>query len=332
MILKVSVIICTYNPDRKIFHRVLSAVSDLILEPGQTEIIIVDNNSNSPVELEFHDRIKRFQIPPRIIKEVKPGLTNARIAGYKASSGDVLVFFDDDNEPDKHYVSRAVEVFQTFPCVGVFGPGVISVEFMQEDKPGWIQFYKGYFQEKNYNSPTYACIQEWMSFYPPGTGQCVRRIIFENYAEKINSGLISANDRTGKSLSSAGDVQIVFESINQNMAVGLFPDLRINHLIAESKSNQKYLCRLLFGMASSYPEAYAESFPEKRNLIPYHSDYQIFQKVVGCFFSYLVFRKSPRLFLIKLADLLGQIYGANCARGLNQDSFWFQLINVLKLR
>jgi glycosyltransferase involved in cell wall biosynthesis len=265
------------------------------------------------------------------VSEPKPGLTNARMAGFRAASGKFLVFFDDDNQPGADYLLQVNEAFQAFPNVGVFGPGHITVEFMG-NPPAWVSFNKPYFQERHFDAPRYACMESWQDFFPPGTGQSMRRSVFENYASMVQSGQLSATDRSGKSLSSAGDVQLVFEAVKMGFAVGVFPGMQTRHLIAETKANARYIRRLLFGMAVSYPEAYAECFPHTRKVLPYHTNWAIFLKIWDLFWKRIVVRKSPKAFLFLLSELLGRVYGSNHARGHNKSSFWFQLIPWMGLR
>jgi glycosyltransferase involved in cell wall biosynthesis len=326
----ISIIICSYNPDPVIFSRVLNAVARLDPSAMNAELVLVDNNSPEPIEAKFSGLLNTIPFPLKVIKEEKSGLTNARIAGFKNSAGEILVFFDDDNEPEPEYLTEVLSAFRQFPNAGIFGPGHITVEFIG-NPPDWIPYNKPYFQERHYESPRYACAEDWFNFYPPGTGQSVRRIVFSRYYELVKNGILSASDRTGKSLSSAGDVQLVFEAVKMNFAAGVFPGMKLRHLISENKTNSDYLRRLLFGMSSSYPEAYAECFPHTRSVLPYFTDWQILKKVWFLFWLRLVLKKSPRSFVFQFCELLGRVYGSNLARGGNTKSLWFRLIPFLRL-
>jgi glycosyltransferase involved in cell wall biosynthesis len=328
--MKISVIICTYNPDPAIFKRVLAAVSALDTNGLDLELVLIDNNSPEPVKEQFRSQLSEIPFPMKVVSEPRSGLTHARIAGYNNSCGDLLVFFDDDNEPESAYLQEVHKAFIAFPCIGVFGPGKINVAFLG-NPPGWIQFNKSYFQERKYNSTRFACTDDWMEFYPPGTGQSMRRQVFDQYHAQVMAGILSASDRKGSSLSSAGDVQLVFESIKLNMAAGVYPEMKLNHLIAERKSSLKYLRRLVFGMASSFPEAFAESFPHYRKVIPCFSNWQIFTQFFLIFWNCLLIKRSPKTFSLHLSESLGRIHASNQTRGFNSSSFWFKLIHLLKL-
>jgi glycosyltransferase involved in cell wall biosynthesis len=327
----ISIIVCTYKPDKDIFSRLLGAISLLDTSNIKSELIVVDNNSKFSVFDSFSVEFENIKIKTKQVFEPLSGLTNARIAGYKSSSGDVLIFFDDDNEPQPDYLQAVFHEFMRFPNIGVFGPGHISVEFLG-NPPAWIYHNKYYFQERHYHQALFACCADWFEFYPPGTGQAVRRFIFNSYHNALLEGRLSAADRKGNSLSSAGDVQLVFESIKMEYAVGVSPKMNLQHLIAERKSTFTYLKRLLFGMSSSFPEAYAECFPQTRNILPYYSSFQIFKILSVELFQNLATKKSPKAAIFLISDLLGKFYGSNLTREKNVTSIWFSLIKLLKLR
>lgn len=326
-----SIIICTYNPDREIFERVLHAVSRLNTDGLSVELVLVDNASKESVFRRFESELKAIPFSFIPVLEPKSGLMNARIAGFQASSGSILVCFDDDNEPEADYLQQVWQAFKRYPNVGVFGPGNITVEFTG-NPPAWIHYNKYHFQERHYSQTFFACSPHWHDFFPPGTGQCLHRHLFALYLEKVQQGQLSATGRKGGSMASGEDVQIVFEAIKAGYAAGEYPDMRLRHLIAERKTSFLYLKRLVFGMASSYPEAYAECFPETRGVLPYFTNGQIFVKFWGLFWHRVVKQHSWKGFILVLSEHLGRIYASNHTRGGNTRSFWFWLIPLLKLK
>lgn len=328
-----SIIVCTYNPEPAVFSRSLRAVISLKVPEGKNlEIIIVDNNSTPEIDGLVENILKetRGGHPCKIVKESMPGLLHARKKGFDSSSGEIILFFDDDNEPEINFLEETDSIFSRFPSIGVCGPGNIAVEYFGNVEP-WLNSCKGYFQKRNFDILQYACYPHWLDFYPPGTGQCVRRKIYGEYLQKVKSGEFSAIGRTKKSMASAEDVQLVFWAICMQFSVASVPELRLNHLISQKKTTSRYIMRLLFGMSSSYPEAYAECFPHTRSVLPYFTDWQILKKVWFLFWLRLVLKKSPRSFVFQFCELLGRVYGSNLARGGNTKSLWFRLIPFLRL-
>ena len=141
-------------------------------------------------------------------------------------------------------------------------------------------------------------------------GQVIRRDVAESYRRAVESGQLSATDRSGGSLSSAGDSQIVWQAINLGLAAGTHPDLKLLHLIPGSRSTIKYLRRLMFGCASSHYRARAQSFPQEaealRRSVPTLARYGIqVSKVLMLSAS----RNRLRFLSIDLAELLGEWCG-----------------------
>ena len=58
-------------------------------------------------------------------------------------------------------------------------------------------------------------------------------------------------DRTGRSLDSGGDVEIGYAACNMGLGVGVFPELRVTHLIPKERLSEEYLARLVAGIVST---------------------------------------------------------------------------------
>ncbi len=266
----ISIIVCTYNPDSGVFTRCLNAIKNLRADNIDVEVIIVDNNS-SP-DLSTVNYINGFlkDVPfSKLIVEKNQGLTYARIAGFQSSSGDNIIFFDDDNEPFPDYLLHAKQIFDNRPFIGVMGPGHINIDYIDGADP-WIKNHLNrFFQEKKAEREEYILsVMSWAPCYPPGTGQIIRRKILESYVEMFLNNELKTSDRKGDDLSSAGDSQIIWSSINLNYAVGHHPSLKVNHLIPKKRANLTYIKRLSYHLDLSGTLAFAEMYPEKQNLMP----------------------------------------------------------------
>jgi len=307
--LNLSVVICTYNPDREVFTRVMDSISALQRpKEGFVEFILVDNNSTfSLTEMDAVDRFLR--VPnARLVKETKQGHAFARQKGIKEAKYEVVVFFDDDNEPPSDYLLQMASLFQAFPNVGVWGPGRVEVMFFGQ-VPAWIPFNKGEFQAKNLGIRQFACVKDWLSMYPPGTGFAVRTSVLKNYLQQCETGMYTDAGRTGGATSSAEDVQIVFEAVKMGFAAGTDPSLSINHLIIARKATYQYLKKLRFGMSSAFAKAYCECFPEDAPVINPYRLSEIVGLVWTAFYVSIIRRKSPRFFAFEMATVTGKLAG-----------------------
>lgn len=263
--ISLSVVICTFKPEEQYFRRMLDSLQTLERPVGTNiECVIVDNNSDPPVASRgYVAAFLEASSWVRVVREDRQGLSHARLRGLVETTGKVLVFFDDDNQPDRKYLSQVIHAFERYPQVGVWGPGNVEVEFL-DAVPRWVdRSCRHMFQERRSEFTEYACLRTpWISSYPAGTGQSVRRDVMERYAARVAEGACTATDRAGNSLASAGDGQIVHTAVLMGLAAGVCPSMRVRHLIPAARCTSAYLSRLCYGVSSSLLPATAESFPE----------------------------------------------------------------------
>jgi glycosyltransferase involved in cell wall biosynthesis len=304
----ISIIICTHNPQERIFKRCLEAVQNLKRGSLNVEVLLIDNNSVPA--LNESDYIKHFLLQctgTKYIRENKPGLTYARMAGFKNAIAPVFILFDDDNEPEESYLLGVNDFLLRVPQIGVFGPGIVAVDFI--DGPGnWLEKKRKIFQEKAVTTEQWDQITDsYQECYPYGTGMVVKREVI-NYYELISSQN-ETSDRKENSLISGGDVQIVLSGIKAGYAAGCTPLLKINHLIPWQRTSDSYLRKLSYSTAYSYTKAYLGVFPEKEKKflgkkISFIKFCFIFIK---CVISSLV--NNKRLFNNVIPALVGDVSG-----------------------
>ncbi len=98
--MEVSIIIPTFN-NEAMLATTLAAFERLIF-PKETELIVVDNNSNDATAKtieSFSDRL-----PIRYVFEKKQGISAAKNSGINASKGKLLIFTDDDVRPSSEWI------------------------------------------------------------------------------------------------------------------------------------------------------------------------------------------------------------------------------------
>ena len=94
--MKLSVIICTYNRERYIYNA-LKSIAEQDFPLSGYEIVLVNNNSTDNTENICKDFKRDYpQVDFRYFIETNQGLSYARNRGVKESSGDILIFVDDD--------------------------------------------------------------------------------------------------------------------------------------------------------------------------------------------------------------------------------------------
>jgi len=244
----ISVIIPTHNPNQLRLEKTLHGLREQSLPLDCWELVVVDNATPNPQQVCSFD----FSWHPnhKIIREDRLGLTWARIAGIQASRGEYLVFVDDDNILCPYYLENVVKIFQQHPQLGAIG-GKSIPEFEVEPESWVSQFFKclalrDLGEEVLVSSLAGSAeTKQYPEFAPIGAGMALRCQAVEIYVNRINGSSTSVVlDRTGKSLSSGGDNDIVLTILNAGWKIGYFPQLKLTHLIPAIRLTRDYLARV----------------------------------------------------------------------------------------
>jgi glycosyltransferase involved in cell wall biosynthesis len=240
-----SVIICTHNPRPDYLGRVLNALREQTLPRENWELLLVDNASNSNVASKWD-----FSWHPnaRCIVENELGLAFARKRGMREASADVLVFVDDDNVVDPAYLSEAFLIKQNWPLLGVWGSGATIPEF-EVDPPKWLSnIISG---ERNIKNAYWSNVPNCSDAAPWGAGFCVRSKVAEAYCMQLERSSIKISDRQGQTLWGGGDAEICFVACNAGFGMGVFPQLRLTHLISKGRLTKSYMLKFTEGLTAS---------------------------------------------------------------------------------
>lgn len=304
-----SIIICAYNPNHEILQRLLDALEKIAKERNNPtyELIIVDNNSNPALDDRTEIMLFKNKFPNTIIiKETKPGLTAARIAGVKQATGEWVIFFDDDNEPEGNYLVEATSLIDQYPQTGVWGPGKVKVEFIGEVSPFAVA-HKDLFQERNMSETVIDNIRWGQTAYPYGTGMIVKKVIIDEYVRQVENGAYTMSDRIGKSLISGGDIQILLTGIKMGFYAGSSPQLKLSHLIKKEKTEFKKMLQLVFMLNASAIKTYNQVFPEEPHEVVKISNGYVL-KTLYSFIRIDLMKRAPREFLFVVAQRMGEMY------------------------
>lgn len=312
-----SIIICTYDPNREIFSRLLDAIDRFDDNSIAFELIIIDNNSAIPVGEDalvkaFIDRQKQA----RIIVERMAGLTAARIAGIREARYDWIIFFDDDNEPAPDYLIKARTIIEQYPQAGAWGPGTIAVIYTANNDP-WLDTKKDLFQQRNDAQTAFSAERSWQAVYPFGTGLIIKGEIAISYSSRVKAGQYTLTDRKGKSLASGGDVQMVLTAIDLGFSAGTIAGLCLNHLIDPTKATISYLVKQQYGTASAYIKAYNQVFPNHGIKVTGVSNTTIIKKIYSLY-RIQRFNMNRCDFKLLLATKMGECNAVVLAMGTSK--------------
>jgi hypothetical protein len=244
----VSVIICTHNPRGDYLRRVLDALKAQTLLKEEWELLLIDNASTEKLagiwDLSWHPR-------GRIIREDEVGLTPARLRGIKESTGELLVFVDDDNVLAPDYLSNGLKLAAEWPRLGAFGAS-ISGEF-EIPPPDWIVPYLEGLAIRELDRDYWCNLGGLSPALPCGAGLCVRRQVAADYLQKANtSAFRKMLDRSGVNLSSGGDSDLAECAIDADLGTGRFTALNLLHLIPKGRLTADYIVHLYAGFAASH--------------------------------------------------------------------------------
>ncbi|MBW4418226.1 MAG: glycosyltransferase family 2 protein [Myxacorys californica WJT36-NPBG1] len=239
----ISVITCTHNPRRHYLDRVLNALKDQTLSTEHWELLIIDNASdrslNAEIDLSWHPKA-------RCLREEQLGLTPARLRGIREAEAEILIFVDDDNVLNSDYLEIALQISKNFPFVGAWG-GQTQGEF-EVPPPDWAQPYLILLAIREFDH------NKWSNLYsyettPCGAGLCVRKLVAEKYAELVfHHPKRLELDRKGQRLTSGGDSDLAFTAHDLNLGTGLFPALKLTHLIPAQRLQESYFLKLIEGV------------------------------------------------------------------------------------
>ena len=263
-----SIIICAYNTDERILKRCLDAVAALDRKGLATEVILADNNSLAPVEnLEFVQ--ESFSKIPNMktILVTRQGVKYARMEAIEKAKGKYIVYIDADNEPESDYLQQLKKLNAEYDGVGAWGPGNVTVQFMDNVDKSLESYARLAFQERHDTKVQTAAIHEWQSCYPFGTGLCMLSTVLNQYVGLAAQGKFTSEGRKGKILSSGEDTQMVMLCIKMGYHAGVSPSLRLNHLIPKERMNKEYMKKLAFGTAVCYEPSLLQVFPERKKSI-----------------------------------------------------------------
>ena len=245
----VSVILCTHNPRPDYLGRVLASLHGQTLPAERWEFLLVDNASEGSLaeiwDISWHPR-------GRHIRENELGLTAARLRGIRESSGELLVFVDDDNVLALDFLVQATAIYARCPIVGAFGAGILEPEF-EVQPPAKLRPYLSRLALRSTQWALWSNNIKDSRTTPWGAGLCVTRRVANLYRKFIENLCISiVLDRRGQRLFCGGDDVFSRVAAWVGLAFGVFPELRITHLISARRLRQHYFLRLIHDSALSH--------------------------------------------------------------------------------
>jgi len=249
MVMQTSVIICTHNPRPEYLRRALEALRGQTLALSDWELLLVDNASQPRLSdtwnLSWHPH-------SRHIREDELGLTPARLRAIQEARGETLVFVDDDNVLAADFLERIQAIVADHPHLGVFGAGTLEPEFEATPPPEVVPFL-ALLALRSVSSKLWSNNVADIGSIPWGAGMTVTRETAKFYSQLVGQLNIKAMiGRRGQQLFCGEDDLFSWATTLIGKGFGLFPELKVTHLISAHRLNPRYLLQLIHDHAFSH--------------------------------------------------------------------------------
>jgi glycosyltransferase involved in cell wall biosynthesis len=254
----VSVVICCFNSSARLTPTLEHLYSQKKMPVDKWEIIVVDNASTDNTAATAKEIWNAFQYPKpvlRIVTEVKPGLSSARLKGIQESNFDIVLFCDDDNWLGENYVAKAIELMNADSKIGALG-GIGHPVFESEEPP--------YFWENQFHA--LAVGSQWRTegditkergvLY--GAGMVLNKAAFNRLIEEFDFKF-QVSDRVGDSLLSSGDHELCSALVRIGYKIFYSSSLSFKHYIPQKRTTLSYYKDLFysFGVSAGYLFVYS---------------------------------------------------------------------------
>jgi glycosyltransferase involved in cell wall biosynthesis len=268
----VSVIVCTYNGRA----RISKTIESILLQEATIpyELILVDNNSPDNTFTWLNEYFSNTEVGDKvkIVKEAKVGLSYARSKGIAKSRFSYLLFCDDDNWLSPGFIENGFKILSSNPAIGILG--AFGRPVFEGVKPSWFDQYAHSYAVGSLGKKSGK--QEQGSYHY-GASCFFKKEGIIKLQEIGFTSLLS--DRSGKSLTSGGDVELCLALQLLGYELHFDQELVFDHYLEKHRLNWSYYLNLKKGITSSFP------LLESYKLQEFNSE-RLFKKHLLCLYWY----------------------------------------------
>ncbi|WP_165967597.1 glycosyltransferase [Algoriphagus formosus] len=238
-----SIIICTYNGEKKLRNTLKAIVNQETTFPW--ELILIDNNSSDNTFSFSESILENSGIEYRLKRFSQPGKMYAFWYGISLAKYDYILDCDDDNELFPDFLEEGLKILNANPKVGALGSlGILP----EQNVPDWFIFFSKSYAigpQGNHLVP----LPKFAHLY--GAGCFYRKSILNDLKNKGFESLLSC--RKGEELTSGGDVEFCHAIQLLGYDLMYSETLKFFHHIGSERINFEYYLRLKRGISSSFP-------------------------------------------------------------------------------
>ena len=193
--LSLSVVICTCNRPEAL-HRCLHSLDELTQPPQ--EIVVVDNAPSTEATRQLIDQ----RPDVRYVAEPRPGLSAARNAGLRQSTGDIVAFTDDDVTVHPNWTARLQCRFAD-PAVQVVTGLILPAELETKAQLLFQQGHSGFgwgYRALTFDASFVESTKKWGTpvwRIGAGANMAFRRSVFEQvggFDERLGAGTAGCSE------------------------------------------------------------------------------------------------------------------------------------------
>ena len=252
--MKLDICICTHNPRRDVFGRVLAALGEQTLSKAEFHVWVIDNASQPPITRTDLALLRIRNVSFTMLQEARPGQIFARATAIKASGAEWMVFVDDDTVLAPDYLEQVVEIAARNPQFGCFGGKLLLPESIQAPawanprcSPTWPSKIAG--TSRFLNAP-----MSGVHASRPGARAAVRRPLLKLYVQRLeqNAEIARLGRKGSRGLFSCDDSLLMRGAYTLGLSCSYQPQLRLEHHLARRRFKFPYLARLLFSLGRSH--------------------------------------------------------------------------------
>jgi glucosyl-dolichyl phosphate glucuronosyltransferase len=232
--MSITVIVCTYNRCDLLAKALDSISAQIIPEPFQWEVLVVDNNSSDRTREVVESFCVKDPTRFRLVSEQQQGLSHARNAGILNARGKILAFTDDDISLESGWLWNLTSSLHNGEWAG---SGGVIVPVCLGILPNWLPIDD--FRTLGVFAGFYLGATAGPLTRPPyGGNMAYRRETFEKYGGfRVDLG------RTGTNLQGREEIEFANRLLDSGEKLRYEPTAVVRHLVPECRMSKSYVLR-----------------------------------------------------------------------------------------
>jgi glycosyltransferase involved in cell wall biosynthesis len=227
------------------------------------ELIVVDNASDAQLATRVADFNLHARVPASYVPEPNLGLHNARHAGVRAATGDILVFTDDDATFDPDWLCAYSRRFDDHPEMAAAGGPARPV--WEVPPPAWVP---AYMRTQPAMFPILSLLEPFDEFrltpdgYFFGVNMAIRREVL------LEVGGFNP-DSFGSAWLGDGETGLNRKLWQRHLLIGYLPEAVVYHHVPAERMTLEYFRRRQAndGACDIYARFHQEGVPDRAGLL-----------------------------------------------------------------